>query len=264
MRITRDRSFLAVPLVLLALFAGACAPQPTPPGTAEDLDSEQAVPASGQPAPAAANRPASGDSYTPPRAATPRAATPPLPVEPSRPVEPPAPTFVVVDVPAGTEIEVELLDTLSSGTSQVGDSVRGRLSRDLVAGGRVVAPAGGEVLGMVTEAVPLPKFGGQAKLALTFDRLEVTSGESVSVAAMFVQEGPKQAARDAAKIGGGAAAGAIVGHQVDSDKGKVIGAIIGGAIGTAAAAKTGKEVEIPSGTMVVVPLDSAVRVRLES
>ena len=36
----------------------------------------------------------------------------------------PAPRFVVVDLPAGTELEVELLDSLSSGTSRAGDPVR--------------------------------------------------------------------------------------------------------------------------------------------
>ena len=60
------------------------------------------------------------------------------------------------------------------------------------------------------------------------------------------------------------AAGAVIGHQVDDDKGKEIGALIGGAIGTAIAAKTGKEVELTAGTTIIVVLEDDVQVRLVS
>jgi len=76
--------------------------------------------------------------------------------------------------------------------------------------------------------------------------------------------GKKQAGGDAAKIGGGVVAGAVIGHQVDDDKGKKIGAILGGAIGTAVAANTGKEIELETGTTISVVLDDDVRIRLGS
>ena len=69
-------------------------------------------------------------------------------------------------------------------------------------------------------------------------------------------------AGDTAKIAGGAVAGGVVGHQIDSDKGKVIGALIGAAAGTAAAKKTGKEVVLPAGTVVGMTLDSPVTVTM--
>ncbi len=172
--------------------------------------------------------------------------------------------MVVAEFPAGTEIEVEMLDTLSSGTSQVGDRFRAQLVYELVSGGHRGAPAGAVVLGTVTEVVPLKKFGGQPKISLSFDSLETADGGAVALTASLVHEGNKQAARDAAKIGGGAAAGAIIGHQVDDDKGKTIGALVGGAIGTAVAAKTGKEVEISTGTTIVMVLENGIRVRMGS
>jgi hypothetical protein len=183
------------------------------------------------------------------------AATPP-------PAKKPAPRFVLVDVPAGTELEVELLDTLSSGTNQVGDPVRARLVGELFADGRLVAPAGAEVQGTVTDVVPLKKFGGQPSISMVFESLGMENGATVPVLASHLEAGTKQTGRDAAKIGGGAAAGAVIGHQVDDDKGSKLGALIGGAIGTAVAAKTGKEIELAAGTTIIVALESDVQVRL--
>ena len=175
-----------------------------------------------------------------------------------------APSYVVVVVAAGTQFEVELLDTLSSGMNQVGDPVRGRLVGALFADGKRVAPAGAEVRGTITEVVPLKKFGGQPRISVMFESLAVDNGTRVSVMASHTAAGKKQAGRDAAKIGGSAAAGAVIGHQVDGDKGKELGALIGGAIGTAVAAKTGKEIELTAGTTIIVVLEDDVQVRLAS
>ena len=146
--------------------------------------------------------------------------------------------------------------------SQVGDPVRGRLVQELFVDGKRVAPAGAEVRGTITEVVPLKKFGGQPSISLLFESLAVDNGINVSVMASHTAAGKKQAGRDAAKIGGGAVAGAVIGHQVDDDKGKELGALIGGAIGTAVAAKTGKEIELAAGTTIVVVLEDDVQVRL--
>ena len=62
--------------------------------------------------------------------------------------------------------------------------------------------------------------------------------------------------------GAGVVAGGVVGHQIDSDKGKVIGALIGAAAGTAAAKKTGQEVVLPAGTVVGMTLESPVTVTM--
>lgn len=177
------------------------------------------------------------------------------------PAEPVA-RFVTVRVPAGTELEVELLDTLSSGTSQVDDPVSARLVSELLAEGKRVASAGSELQGRVSEVVPLKKFGGQPSISVSFESLGVEGGDTVAIVAWLGEAGKKQAGRDAAKIGGGAAAGAVVGHQVDSDKGSEIGALLGGAIGTVIAAKTGKEIELIAGTTMVVVLESDAQVRV--
>lgn len=175
----------------------------------------------------------------------------------------PAPRFVTVSLPAGTELEVELLDPLSSGTNQVGDPVRARLANVLVVDGKQVASVGAELRGTVAEVEPLKKIGGQPKIAVAFDSLDVDDGESAEIVAWLNAVGKKQAARDAAKIGGGAVAGAVIGHQIDDDKGSELGALVGGAIGTAVAAKTGKEIELPVGETVRVVLESDAQIRIK-
>ena len=82
----------------------------------------------------------------------------------------------------------------------------------------------------------------------------------VAISGRIVQLGKSDTGRDTAKIAGGALAGAVIGHQIDSDKGKIIGGILGGAAGAVAAKKTGTEVELPSGTVVGFLLDDSFEV----
>jgi hypothetical protein len=142
------------------------------------------------------------------------------------------PRAVPVDVPAGTAFDVEFLDTIGSATSRTGDTFRVRVSRDVFLDGDVVIPAGSEVVGVVTDAAPLRRVGGRAKLGLRFTDLVLPSGSTVPIDASLVQEGRSETGRDAATIGGGAAAGAVLGrilNKKDRGKGSVIGAILGAA-----------------------------------
>lgn len=130
--------------------------------------------------------------------------------------------------------------------------------------GIAVIPAGSVVVGSVTEAVPLKKIGGQAKLALEFNKLELTSGRSAPIDASFAEQGKSETGKDAATIGGAAAGGALLGRILsknDKTKGTVLGAIVGAAAGTAVASKTkGQEVEIPAGTVITLKLDQAAQI----
>lgn len=168
-------------------------------------------------------------------------------------------------VEAGTVFPVELQETLSSASSRPGETFRARITRDVRQDGRVVIPAGSEVVGEVTEAVPLRKVGGRAKLAVRFTDLVLPSGPPVPIKASFVGQGKSETGRDAATIGGAAAGGAILGRVLnkgDRSRGAVIGAIIGAVVGTAVASRTpGEEVTIAEGAVVDLKLDEAVEIR---
>jgi outer membrane lipoprotein SlyB len=180
------------------------------------------------------------------------------------PEPPPTREPVMKTVPAGTAIEVAFLDGLSSKASRTGDSFRARVAKDVMLDGIAVIPAGSVVVGSVTEAVPLKKIGGQAKLALEFNKLELTSGRSAPIDASFAEQGKSETGKDAATIGGAAAGGALLGRILsknDKTKGTVLGAIVGAAAGTAVASKTkGQEVEIPAGTVITLKLDQAAQI----
>jgi type IV secretory pathway VirB10-like protein len=177
--------------------------------------------------------------------------------------EEPGPEPVTVET--GTVLSVELLETLSSENTEVGETFRARVSGDVRQDGRVVIPAGSEVVGEVTEVVPLRKVGGRAKLGIRFTDLVLPSGTSVPIDASFVEQGKSETGRDAATIGGAAAGGAILGRVLnkgDRSKGAVIGAILGAAVGTAVASRTpGEEVHLFEGSVVDLKLDRPVEIR---
>jgi hypothetical protein len=204
----------------------------------------------------------------PPPAVTAELAPPASAPEPEPAPEPAReePRTASVTVPAGAQIDVEFTRRLASNTSSPGDSFRARVNHDLIQDGVVAIPAGSEILGEVTDALPLKRVGGQARLALKFTDLVLPSGKTVPIDASFVQEGRNETRKDAATIGGAAAGGAVLGRILNKgnrSRGSVLGAIIGAAAGTAIASKTpGEEVIIPEGSVVSLRLDDSVRVRV--
>ena len=205
-----------------------------------------------------------------------KAAAAPAPVKKSTPPKPaavaatqarpaavvaPAPAKSIV-VPAGTQISIGLSSNVSTKTATIGDSVDARLASDLMIDGRRAILAGAPVRGRVTDVVSGSKrIGGTPTLAMNFDGIELEDGTTVPIRGQLVQQAKSDTGRDTAKIVGGTAAGAIIGHQVDDDKGKVIGGILGGAAGAIAARKTGGEIDVPAGTVMAFVVDAPFEVR---
>jgi len=185
-------------------------------------------------------------------AAPPKTASKPKPVAaapapaPAAAAPPPPP----VTVPVGTQVSVKLNSAYSTKTTALGEVVNAELASDLVVDGRRVAKAGAPISGTVTEVVSgSRKIGAVPTLKIDFTQLVVADGSTSPVAMRINVKGQSEKGRDTAKIAGGAAAGAIIGHQIDDDKGKVIGGLLGGAAGAIGAQKTGTEVEIPAGSV---------------
>jgi hypothetical protein len=174
---------------------------------------------------------------------------------------PPAPAPVLT-VPSGTQLALSLSTGLSSKTAKVGDVVRAQVTQDVRVNDRVAIAAGTTVAGQVTDVVSgSNKIGGVPTLGLRFERLELPGGVDVPIDGVLEQKGKSDTGRDTAKIVGGAAAGAILGHQVKGgDKGKVLGGLLGGAIGAVAAQKTGTEVTLVEGTELAISLAAPVQI----
>lgn len=174
----------------------------------------------------------------------------------------PEPETVVVTVPAGSQVPVSLSQTLSSHESQAGQPFQAQVVQDIAEDGVVVIPQGSTVYGTVTQA-QRPKIGGRAKLSLSFDSVELPSGENLPLSASLARVGKSERAKDAAIIGGGTIGGAILGEAVDEGEGTVIGAIVGGLAGAAGAKKTkGKPLTLPAGTSITLSLDAPVTVEV--
>jgi hypothetical protein len=187
--------------------------------------------------------------------ATTTAAAAPAPAKTAAPPKP-------IVVPAGTALSAELITPLSTKTARKGDRFQAKLSAPVIVDGQTAVPAGALVEGYVVEKVSGSKeIGAIPSLTLTFDKLVPTPDYSVAISGQLVQAGKSEAGADTAKIAGGAIAGAIIGHQVNKDKGSIIGGVLGAAAGTAAAKNTGAEVELPAGTPVGFVLNSAVEVK---
>jgi len=167
-------------------------------------------------------------------------------------------------VPAGTSLSVQLPATITTKTAKVGDRISANLSNDLVVDGKVIAKAGALLQGSVTEVVSgSHKIGGTPSLSLAFDNLVLADGSDKLVSGRITEVSAKSdTGRDTAKIAGGAAVGAILGHQVSSKNGTIIGGLLGAAAGAAAAKNTGTEVELPAGTVIGFTLDSPVNVEM--
>ena len=165
-----------------------------------------------------------------------------------------------ITVPEGATLPLVLETAISSATSRSGDLVVARLAEDVRVGEKVVVPAGSEVRGRVTAAVPSGRVKTRARLAFDFDTLVLDGKEHpigtrpVSITAADTHK------KDAATIGIGAGAGAIIGAIAKGGKGAAIGTLIGGAAGTGVVlTNTGKEVELGTGSRVTVRLTRETR-----
>jgi hypothetical protein len=80
-------------------------------------------------------------------------------------------------IPEGTEIQLALLDPVSSKLSEPGDEIRAVVRRDVVVDGRRLLREGTEVIGRVTlaQAAKRPLKGG--RLHITFDRIRLEGSE---------------------------------------------------------------------------------------
>ncbi len=144
------------------------------------------------------------------------------------------------DIPAGTNIQVRMIDRLSSEQSQVGDTFHGTLDEPIVVNGQTLYPKGADVVGRVTDVHPTGRLSEPGELDLVLNTVSSgTVAASIHVQPLVIK-GESHSKSNVTKIGGGAALGAVIGAIAGGGKGAAIGTIAGGAAGTGAAAATGK------------------------
>ena len=152
-------------------------------------------------------------------------------------------SLFAADIPAGTKITVRVGHELSSGTSKAGETFEGTLAQDLVVNGQTVARSGAPVTGKVTSSKSSGRLHAPGQLSI---RLTSVDRHPVTTASKFFK-GKGHTKSNAYKIGGGAAAGALIGGLAGGGKGAAIGTVAGAGAGTGVAAATGKmEATVPA------------------
>jgi hypothetical protein len=150
------------------------------------------------------------------------------------------------EIPSGTQIPVRFDTTISSEKATVGQVFEGTVAERVEANG-ITLRSGAPVRGKVTAVTSSGRLQTPGALSV---RLTEVDGQPVDTDTFRI-EGKSHKKSNTAKIGGGAAAGAIIGALAGGGKGAAIGTLAGGAAGTGAAAATGKKPAVIEAESVV-------------
>lgn len=181
-----------------------------------------------------------------------------------------------ISVPVDTVARLRLEQGLSSKTAQKNDTFSAKVISPVVIGDVVAIPEGSIVRGRVTEVTQAQRRSN-GTIAVAFYELQMPSqSQPVPIAGSLTslsdEKGKEQQAgqegelagkstkkRDVVFIGGGAGAGALIGAIAGGGKGAAIGGAVGaglGALGTLLS--EGNEVEVASGTEIMMIFDREV------
>jgi hypothetical protein len=145
-------------------------------------------------------------------------------------------------VPAGTHITVRTDSQINSGSAHVGQSFHSNLTKDLVVDGKTIAKAGAPAKGKVTYAKSSGRLHAPGELTIRLTSIQLANGKTLLLSSSgFRAKGKSHTKSNVTKIGGGAAAGALIGGVAGGGKGALIGTAVGAGAGTGLAAATGKE-----------------------
>jgi hypothetical protein len=144
-------------------------------------------------------------------------------------------------IPAGTHITVRIGSQINSGTAHVGQSFNANLAQALVVNGQKLAPAGAPARGKVTYVKSSGRLHEPGEVTVRITAVEIHGKMTPVSTNAFRAKGKSHTKSNVTKIGGGAAAGALIGGLAGGGKGALIGTAVGAGAGTGVAAATGKE-----------------------
>lgn len=153
----------------------------------------------------------------------------------------PTAKIAAASIPSGTPITIRLQTAVSSASSHSGESFDAVLDEPLIVNGQTVAPRGASVTGRIVSAKSSGHLKDPGYLRLTLMSLAINGKQLPIQTSTIFAKGSSHEKRNLAMIGGGTAAGALIGGLAGGGKGALIGTAVGAAGGTGTAYATGKK-----------------------
>ena len=168
-----------------------------------------------------------------------------------------------ITLPAGSELHVQLITTLSSKTNDTGDLWTGKVVEPIFGKGGEIVPDGSTVDGHITYVKGPGRVKGKGEMRLVADSISTPDKSKYEIVASLEDakggnvkdeegtlQGPGKGKKGTAvETGVGGAAGAGVGAITHGGTGALYGAAIGALAGLAhGVLKKGKDIVVPQGT----------------
>ena len=160
------------------------------------------------------------------------------------------------NLPAGTQLDVRLDQTVSSKTARVEDRVEATVVTPVTLNGATVVPTGTVVTGIVAEVDDADRASRDGRIRLNFTSMQFPNGTRADIRSTVTHVEETHSGSSTTKRGAlGAILGGVLGGIIQGKSGAVVGAILGG--GGAVVAGRGQNVELPEGTHLSLRLDQA-------
>jgi type IV secretory pathway VirB10-like protein len=168
-------------------------------------------------------------------------------------------------IPADSVIGLQVENAVTTERAKVEDEVRARVTRDVRVADQVAIPAGARAEGSVTLVERGGRLKDQARLGIRFHTIVLADGTRLPINTETIyRDGESPARESAAKIGGGAVGGAVLGAIFGGKKGAIIGSTVGAAGGgVAVATSEANAATLPQGSTVTVRMGSPATVTVE-
>jgi hypothetical protein len=165
-----------------------------------------------------------------------------------------------VTVPAGTRILIRTIDPVDSAKQETGHKFTATLETNLQVDDTVVAPRDTKVYGRLANAKSAGRMSGGAELTLELTDIVINGTAYPLVTSTYEMRSKGKGSKTARRVVGGTGLGALIGGIAGGGTGAAIGAVSGAALGTTvSAAKGGKQVSVPSESLLEFRLEHPVQ-----
>lgn len=166
------------------------------------------------------------------------------------------------EIPSGTEIGVQMIDSIDSQRASEGDEFRASLIRPIVVNDEEIAPKGADATVKLVTEKESGKFTGRTELTVALTAVTVGGKKIMVNTASVSQESGSQTSKTAKTAAVTGVGGAILGGILGGGKGAAIGAGAGAAAGAGAQVfMKGQRVRIPSETSLYFTTQQAITVQ---